>query len=366
MSEYYDALASAVANLKPADQPARYAFYDRARRMVLQRLQSVDPPMADADIRTEMNAFNAAIRQLENDILRPKRPPPAAPQPAAPPVPAGSQARSPRATLPHPETPRHRPAPPRATPRQAAPRLSSSLDIPPEFVGETVPDDLATAEAALTADADVAQIHTDTAVAPHPPAARTDRSRRRVIAVVAAALVVGILGAGAYALWERQDKAPVRTAARPAATAPAFAPSAAPPARVAVKEPERPTADGDNMPYILRRQLVYYRTTHPPGTLVISKSQNFLYIVRPNSTAMRYTIGLAPDTSEASGLFQISRKDDGSDGLSLGDSKFRIKQTNAPITIGRMSPGSGFQLVADDFSDLFKNTELGTRVVVAN
>jgi hypothetical protein len=31
-----------------------------------------------------------------------------------------------------------------------------------------------------------------------------------------------------------------------------------------------------------------------------------------------------------------------------------------------MSPGSGFQLVADDFSDLFKNTELGTRVVVAN
>src|SRR5689334_4695857 len=85
MSEYYDALASAVANLKPADQPARYAFYDRARRMVLQRLQSVDPPMADADVRTEMSAFNAAIRQLESDILRPKPPQPAAPPPAAPP-----------------------------------------------------------------------------------------------------------------------------------------------------------------------------------------------------------------------------------------------------------------------------------------
>ncbi len=99
--------------------------------------------------------------------------------------------------------------------------------------------------------------------------------------------------------------------------------------------------------------------------MVISKSQNFLYVVRPNSTAMRYTIGMAPDTSEASGLFQISRKDDGSDGLLLGDTKFRIKQTTAPITIGRSSPGSGFQLVADDFSDLYKNTELGTRVVVA-
>ncbi len=50
MSEYYDALASAVAKPQARRSIARYAFYDRARRMVLQRLQSVDPPMADADV----------------------------------------------------------------------------------------------------------------------------------------------------------------------------------------------------------------------------------------------------------------------------------------------------------------------------
>jgi lipoprotein-anchoring transpeptidase ErfK/SrfK len=305
--------------------------------------------MADADVRTEMNAFNAAIRQLENDILRPKKPPPAALQPAAPPVPA-PQARPARAPPSHPKAP----------PQQPAAQPSSSLDIPPEFVGETAPDDPAAAEAGA------AQAHEDTAVAPHPPTAPTDTSRRRVIAIVVAALVVGILGAGAYALWGRQDKAPVRTAARPAATAPTSTPSTPPPARVTVREPERPTADSDNMPYILRRQLVYYRTTHPPGTLVISKSQNFLYVVRPNSTAMRYTIAMGPDTSEASGLYQISRKDSAADGMYLGDSKFRIRQSNAPITIGRSASSPGFQLVPDDYTDLYGHTELGTRVVVAN
>ncbi len=178
-----------------------------------------------------------------------------------------------------------------------------------------------------------------------------------------------MLGAGAYALWGR-SKAPVRIcgpvcpASAPARTS---APSSVPaPARVTLKEPERPTADGDNMPYILRRQLVLpdYPSARHAGDLEIAEFSS-TSSGHPD-TAMRYTIGMAPDTSEASGLFQVSRSDDGSDGLLLGDSKFRIKQTTAPITIGRSSPGSGFQLVADDFSDLYKNTELGTRVVVAN
>ncbi len=340
MSEYYDALASAVANLKPADQPARYAFYDRARRMVLQRLQSVDPPMADADIRTEMNAFNAAIRQLENDIVRPQRPAPCSHRPArrrnsrAPACATGAGPAA-KAGSPHCETPQQ-PAPPKA-PRVRATRPAcspaaadhgsraatmrrpvSSLDIPPEFVGEATPRRNSAAAEALSPRAEAARVDENRAAAQPSPA--TDKSRRLAIAVVAAALVVGVLGAGAYALWG-VGQAPVRTGRAPRRAGRDYPPRhrahRAPAPRPRCREPERPTADGDNMPYILRRQLVYYRTTHPPGTVVISKSQNFLYVVRPNSTAMRYTIGMAPDTSEASGLYQVSRKDDAADGMSI-------------------------------------------------
>src|SRR5437764_1462836 len=46
--------------------------------------------------------------------------------------------------------------------------------------------------------------------------------------------------------------------------------------------------------YILRRQRVFYRTTHPPGTIAVSLNQKFLYLVQPNQVAIRYTIGIGP------------------------------------------------------------------------
>ena len=64
----------------------------------------------------------------------------------------------------------------------------------------------------------------------------------------------------------------------------------------------------ENLPYIVRRQLVYFRTTYPAGTIVIAKSQHFLYVVKPNSAALRYTIGIGPDCSKSIGLYRVSRK----------------------------------------------------------
>ncbi len=58
------------------------------------------------------------------------------------------------------------------------------------------------------------------------------------------------------------------------------------------------TTEGDHRPYTLRRQLVYYRTTYPPGALVISKSQRFLYLVRPNLSALRYSIAVGRKCTE--------------------------------------------------------------------
>jgi lipoprotein-anchoring transpeptidase ErfK/SrfK len=252
-------------------------------------------------------------------------------------------------------------------PAVAAPSpQAGSLDIPPEFVGEASPENEAGAEAESPPEAASAPAPEELETSPAARPARPDNSVRKLALVIGAAVLIGVLAAGAYAFWGRSSKAPVRTSVTtPTANAPS---SSAPTLRPAVREPERPTADGDNMPYILRRQLVYYRTTQPPGTWIISKSQNFLYVVRPNSTAMRYTIGMGPDCSDASGLYQISRKEGPPEGrlLYLGDSKFRIKQASTPITIGRMSPSPGFQLVADDFTDLYDNGDVGTRVVVAN
>jgi len=247
------------------------------------------------------------------------------------------------------------------------------LDIPPEFVGEAAPEDEITSEAETPPEVTIVPAPEEVETSPTKPDARPDNSARKLALIAGAALVVGVLAAGAFAFWGRSGKTPVRTAQQPTATAVSTSPAAnvrsgTSPLRTTIREPERPTADGDNMPYILRRQLVYYRTTQPPGTWIISKSQNFLYVVRPNSTAMRYTVGMGPDCSEASGLYQISRKEEPSEGrlLYLGDTKFRIKQAHTPITIGRMSPSPGFQLVADDFTDLYDHGDVGTRVVVAN
>ena len=48
-------------------------------------------------------------------------------------------------------------------------------------------------------------------------------------------------------------------------------------------------------PYVYLRQPVYYRTTHPVGTIVVDKQQSFLYVVRPSLSALRYGIGVGSD-----------------------------------------------------------------------
>ena len=58
------------------------------------------------------------------------------------------------------------------------------------------------------------------------------------------------------------------------------------------------------------RQLVYYRTNQPVGTLVVDKTQTFLYVVRPNVSALRYNIGVGPECIALSGLYRVVRKEE--------------------------------------------------------
>ena len=45
------------------------------------------------------------------------------------------------------------------------------------------------------------------------------------------------------------------------------------------------------------------------GTIVIAKSQRFLYLVRPNTAALRYTIGIGRECANIAGLLLVSAKE---------------------------------------------------------
>ena len=177
--------------------------------------------------------------------------------------------------------------------------------------------------------------------------------RPRRFAVIGAVLVMAAGAAGAAAYWFWPERAPAP----------------------AVVE-ERPTVN-----YVYLRQPVYYRTTHPAGTIIVDKAQNFLYYVRPNVVAIRYGIGLGRECTEAKGLYRVMRKEEWpgfrgkpEDRLknTLGaraiyfDEKFRIHGTNAPTrVIGEDDIDLGcVYLSNEDVIELSDKTPVDARVVV--
>ena len=307
MAEYYDALKSAVTNLKSPDRRARHAFYDRARKLVLERLQTVEPVMAAEDLRAEMMEFDAAVRQIEQELLPPA---PAAPV-----------------------------APPASAPRRAAPRVridrtalqEHSAGIPPEEDVEARPPQ------------------------------RSYLAKNGVLIGLAALLIIGAI---AYAFWPQHEPERRTDRTPPVAARPENPPASRP---EPASKPEPAASNAENLPYILRRQLVFYRTVQTPGTIVISKSQHFIYVVKPNSAAMRYTFAMGPDCLDLMGLYPVSRKDGAPDtALTLGDAKCRIRPVDAANVLGQNTRTPGFQLARDDFVDLFDHTDVDARVVVTN
>jgi lipoprotein-anchoring transpeptidase ErfK/SrfK len=127
----------------------------------------------------------------------------------------------------------------------------------------------------------------------------------------------------------------------------------------------------DKSNYVRMRQLVYYRTNQPVGTLVVDKTQTFLYVVRPNVSALRYNIGVGPECTTLSGLFHVVRKEEPKQsGDALGarvlylDKDYRIHGSSAAIPSGKLA--GCIRLVDDDVIYLYDRTPLESRVVVAN
>ena len=119
MAEYYPLLAKAIAGLPNSTPETRRAVYERARKALLGQLQSLQPPVPEADLRREIEALDAAVARLEAEsggapqpspvpqpAVQPQRPvakPAVPPRPAPPrqPVPPQAPARSPAAARPN-------------------------------------------------------------------------------------------------------------------------------------------------------------------------------------------------------------------------------------------------------------------------
>ena len=75
-----------------------------------------------------------------------------------------------------------------------------------------------------------------------------------------------------------------------------------------------PGVDGGStdsgLPYYYRRQPIYYRTIYSVGSILIDRSQRFLYFVQPNSVALRYGIGVGGECVNTTGLLRVTRKDE--------------------------------------------------------
>jgi lipoprotein-anchoring transpeptidase ErfK/SrfK len=365
MADYYSVLSSAVAKLENNVETARRALYDRARQAVTARMHAMDPPVSDDDINAELAALEAAIARIEGNIARPVE------------------------EVLHAH---HRPA-------------SHAGGAQVAGVG-ALRGPARRRDAAEPAPAGSAQDQ----VAPTPAPLSVDAARRRPSAgvwagaiVVLAALSIAALG---YAYWPRESTTSREGAkpASPAVTSAAPTPNPAPAPVVASPGPSLPSrapeprrqqveAGEATIPYILRRQLVYFRTTYPAGTIIIIKPQHSLYLVKENGTAVRYTLGVGADCDEMGALLSVTRKDGGPDGTTpviaapdrpsappqsrdggapgvptfyLGDTPCRIRATNVASAIGQNPSSGGFQLFADDMLDLYDRVPVGTKVVVTN
>ena len=186
-------------------------------------------------------------------------------------------------------------------------------------------------------------------------------------------------------------------AAAAAWTAPAAAQfqRQAPPETMQVEDQPgyEPNAEEERLPGTFQRQLVFFRTTEAPGTIIVHTSERFLYLVQGNNRALRYGIGVGRDGFQWQGLVKISRKAEwpdwtpppemiarqpylprfmaggpgnpmGARALYLGQTVYRIHGTNQPQTIGEAVSSGCFRLVNPDVSDLYDRVPVGTRVVV--
>jgi lipoprotein-anchoring transpeptidase ErfK/SrfK len=154
-----------------------------------------------------------------------------------------------------------------------------------------------------------------------------------------------------------------------------------------------PTAQEERLPVELRRQMVFFRTTEGPGTIVVHTQERFLYLVQGNNRAIRYGIGVGREGFQWAGLKRIDRKAEwpdwtpppemiqrqpylprfmaggpgnpmGARALYISGTVYRIHGTNQPETVGKAVSSGCFRLTNPELIDLYDRVPVGTKVVV--
>jgi lipoprotein-anchoring transpeptidase ErfK/SrfK len=150
-------------------------------------------------------------------------------------------------------------------------------------------------------------------------------------------------------------------------------------------------SSGESLPFAFQRQVIFYRTTVVPGSIVIDRENRFLYLIESNNSARRYGIGIADECLKGGSFFRITgklewpewktpgsnMKDEGAllaatgrpgsllgaRALLLDKPGLLIHGTNSPKTIGHLVASGCIRLVNDDVEDLYRRVSLETRVV---
>ena len=179
------------------------------------------------------------------------------------------------------------------------------------------------------------------------------------------------------------------------ASASPFLPFAPPsqPAPMMQAPSDEGTDDTAELPARFKRQIVDYRTTEAPGTIVIDTPNTYLYLVLGNGRALRYGIGVGREGFTWSGVQNVTKKAEwpdwtpppemierqpylprfmaggpgnplGARAMYLGGSIYRIHGTNDPSTIGHRVSSGCIRLTNEDVSDLYGRVNVGTKVVV--
>jgi lipoprotein-anchoring transpeptidase ErfK/SrfK len=148
---------------------------------------------------------------------------------------------------------------------------------------------------------------------------------------------------------------------------------------------------GEGLPFALQRQVVFYRTTVVPGSIVVDRENRFLYLIDANNSARRYGIGIAQECLKGGSFFRIANKLEwpdwrpsgtntkdadallaaagrpgsllGARALLLDKPGLLIHGTNSPKTIGHLVASGCIRLVNDDVEDLYRRVSLETRVI---
>jgi lipoprotein-anchoring transpeptidase ErfK/SrfK len=157
----------------------------------------------------------------------------------------------------------------------------------------------------------------------------------------------------------------------------------------------KPGVDGgstsEGLPFALQRQVVFYRTTVVPGSIVVDRENRFLYLIDGNNSARRYGIGIAQECLKGGSFFRVTNKLEwpdwrtsgantketdalltaagrpgsllGARALLLDKPGLLIHGTNSPKTIGHLVASGCIRLVNDDVEDLYRRVSLETRVM---